>query len=123
MKKFLFNKWTLGLCAALAVLTTVNVGMQIEQQHQLALNEPSIEIQAIVLESVDVADAAVQAVCDLSVAPVEILTPATVHAAVDTDITAMTDDATSVFGNVKTLVKAIVGFFILLGIVKLVRRR
>jgi len=44
-------------------------------------------------------------------------------AAVPQAIDDMTTDATTVWGDVQTLVLAVVGFFILLGIVQLVRRR
>lgn len=46
-----------------------------------------------------------------------------VQAAVPTEITEMTTNADTVFTSVKGIVLAVVGFFILLGIVKLVRRR
>ena len=45
------------------------------------------------------------------------------HAAVDTDITAMTTDATTVFGSVKALKISVVGFGILIAFVKLVKGR
>ncbi len=45
------------------------------------------------------------------------------HAAVDADITAMTNDATTVFTAVKAVKISVVGFLILLSFVKLVKGR
>lgn len=53
---------------------------------------------------------------------VALMSVGTAQAEVDADITAMVTDATTVFTSIKALVITVVGFFIVLGFVKLAKR-